>query len=93
MPSGATEYSILDYGCGYGALIDVLAERGRTFRYTGYDVSEEMILRARRLHPGNPCEFTTNEEELGPSHYVVASSRFSLDGDLEEDPDWLGLFH
>lgn len=73
VPTGATEYSILDYGCGYGAMVDVLTERGHTFRYTGYDVSEEMILRARRLHPGDTCEFTTNEEELGPCDYVVAS--------------------
>ena len=71
--SGATEYSVLDYGCGYGALIDVLTERGQPFRYVGYDVSEEMILRARRLHPGDQCEFTTDEKELGPSDYVVAS--------------------
>ncbi len=73
VPSGATEYSVLDYGCGYGALIDVLTERGQPFRYVGYDVSEEMILRARRLHPGDQCEFTTDEKELGPSDYVVAS--------------------
>ena len=73
VPSGATEYSVLDYGCGYGAIIDVLTERGQPFRYVGYDVSEEMILRARRLHPGDQCEFTTDEQELGPSDYVVAS--------------------
>ena len=73
VPSGATEYSILDYGCGYGAMVDVFTGRGHSFRYTGYDVSEEMILRARRLHPGDTCEFTTNEEELEPCDYVVAS--------------------
>ena len=73
VPSGATEYSGLDYGCGYGAIIDVLTERGQPFRYVGYDVSEEMILRARRLHPWDQCEFTTDEEELGPCDYVVAS--------------------
>ncbi len=73
VPPGATEYSVLDYGCGYGAIIDVLTERGQPFRYVGYDVSEEMIVRARRLHPGDQCEFTTDEEELGPSDYVVAS--------------------
>jgi len=71
--SGATEYSLLDYGCGYGAIIDVLAERGQPFRYLGYDVSEEMILRARRLHPGDQCQFTTKEDELETSDYVVAS--------------------
>lgn len=73
VPSEATEYSMLDYGCGYGAIVDVLAERGQPFRYVGYDVSEEMILRARRRHAGARCEFTTSAEELGPADYVVAS--------------------
>ena len=78
VPPGSTEYSILDYGSGYSALIDVLIERGQTFRYTGYDVSEEMIERARRLHPGDQYEFTTNEAELEPSDYVVASGVFNV---------------
>ena len=95
--SQTTPYSILDYGCGYGALIDSLAERGRPFRYVGYDVSAEMIQRAKRLHGENPngegsselamiCEFTTNEEELKPSDYVVASGVLNvrLDASLSE---------
>ena len=73
VPPGTPEYSILDYGCGYGAIIEALAERGQPFRYLGYDVSEEMIQRATRLHPGDQCQFTTDEEELEPSDYVVAS--------------------
>ena len=85
--SQTTPYSILDYGCGYGALIDSLAERGRPFRYVGYDVSEEMILRAKRLHGRDgSCEFTTNEEELEPCDYVVASGVLNvrLDASLSE---------
>ncbi len=86
VPSGATEYSVLDYGCGYGAIIDALTERGRPFRYVGYDVSEEMILRAKRLHAEDPCEFTSNEDELEPSDYVVASGvlNVKLDASVAE---------
>lgn len=73
VPSVAREYSILDYGCGYGAIIGMLTERGQPFRYQGYDVSEEMILRARRLHPEDRYDFTTKQEELKPCDYVVAS--------------------
>lgn len=73
VPSGVSEYSILDYGCGYGAIVEELTERGQPFRYLGYDVSEEMILRAGRLHPGDQCRFTTDEKELEPSDYVIAS--------------------
>ena len=87
MPSGAVEYSILDYGCGYGALVDVLTERGQPFRYVGYDVSEEMILRARRLHSGEQCCFTTNEQELRPSDYLVASGVLNVKLQTSED-EW-----
>ena len=73
VPPTDTEYSILDYGCGYGAIIDILTERGQIFRYVGYDVSEEMIVRAKRLHPWDQCRFTTVEEKLEPADYVVAS--------------------
>ena len=73
VPSGAAEYFILDYGCGYGAIVDVLTKRGQPVRYVGYDMSEEMILRARRLHPGDGCEFTTSARQLGPADYVIAS--------------------
>ena len=84
VPSEAAEYSILDYGCGYGAIIDVLVERGQPFRYRGYDVSEEMILRARHLHPGDECKFTTNQEELEPSDYVIASGVLNVRLDTSE---------
>ncbi len=73
VPSGASAYSLLDYGCGYGALVDSLAQRGQPFQYQGYDLSDEMIQRARRLHPEDSCEFTASREELRPSGYVVAS--------------------
>ena len=84
LPTEPTEYSILDYGCGYSALIGVLIERGHTCRYTGYDVSEEMIQRARRLQQGDQREFTTHEEELGPSDYVVASGVLNVNTEVED---------
>ena len=78
VPPSATRYSILDYGCGYGALIDSLADRGMPFQYIGYDVSEEMILRARRLHERDDCTFSNDPEELGAVAYAVASGVFNV---------------
>jgi len=86
VPPGG-EYSLLDYGCGYGAIIEVLIERGQAIRYTGYDVSEEMILRARRLHPDDQYDFTTDEEELAPSDYVIASGILNVKFDTPK-PQW-----
>jgi len=73
LPSEAVGYSILDYGCGYGALVDLLTKRSQPFRYQGYDLSDEMISRGRKLHPKDHCQFTTAPETLEPSDYVVAS--------------------
>ena len=40
--SDEPEASILDYGCGYGALADYLRARGHRGAYVGFDVSEAM---------------------------------------------------
>ena len=87
VPSEALKYSILDYGCGYGAIIEMLTEKGQPFRYLGYDVSQEMILRAGRLHVGSHCQFTTDVEELRPSDYVVASGILNVRLETPKD-EW-----
>jgi len=85
VPPGSAEYSILDYGCGYGAIIEVLAEHGRPFRYVGYDVSDEMVGVAKRLHGGDGREFTTSVEALVPADYVVASGILNVRLETSED--------
>ncbi|MBN1304796.1 MAG: class I SAM-dependent methyltransferase [Anaerolineales bacterium] len=42
---------ILDYGCGYGRVGNLLAQAGFT-QVTGVDFSPEMIRRGRDMHPG-----------------------------------------
>ncbi len=43
--------TLLDVGCGYGALADRIDERGLDLDYTGIDVVAEMVTEARRRHP------------------------------------------
>lgn len=43
--------TLLDVGCGYGALADRIDARGMELDYTGIDVVEEMVLEGRRRHP------------------------------------------
>lgn len=43
--------SLLDVGCGLGDLHSFLPERGLKVDYTGVDISEKMIQRARQVHP------------------------------------------
>lgn len=86
-PPDGREVTILEYGCGYGALVDVLDERGQPFRYVGYDISEEMVRRARRLHDRPDCGFTAHAAELEPADYVVASGVLNVKLATPE-PEW-----
>jgi len=71
-------FSINDYGCGYGALVDYLTETGAAFRYHGFDVSDSMIAKARELHSSASVVFETDERLLQPADYTVASGIFNV---------------
>ena len=45
------DHNLLDAGCGYGRLVDLLPDNYRG-RYVGVDISPELITLARLLHPG-----------------------------------------
>jgi len=77
--------SILDYGCGYGALIPYLRERAPAFSYTGFDISPEMIAAAERLHGGPGVTFSTDEASLPAADYAVASGVFNVKLDTPEE--------
>lgn len=71
--------SLNDYGCGYGALVDYLVDRGYTFQYSGYDISKEMINEARKHHGRRPeCRFLTTRSRLTAANYTVASGIFNV---------------
>lgn len=71
--------SIVDYGCGYGALLDHLVAAGRAWTYTGYDVSEAMIARARALHDlTGGAKFTASLDAVEPADYAAASGIFNV---------------
>lgn len=79
-------FSLLDYGCGYGALVPYLEQRGLDFTLQGFDVSERMLEHARALYeqPGR-ASFTASEEELVPADYALASGVFNLRIDVDDD--------
>lgn len=73
------DYSLLDFGCGFGSLYDYLKEKGHTPRYYGFDIVEEMVEKAERLHPDDPrCAFFSSEARLDPCDYVVESGVFNV---------------
>jgi SAM-dependent methyltransferase len=72
-------FSIIDYGCGYGALVDFMMEKGYTFNYCGYDISDEMVTKANALHKENSnCQFTTNLSQVKKADYTIASGIFNV---------------
>lgn len=70
------KFSIMDFGCGYGSLLNHMNERFKSFSYHGYDISEAMIEEAKKLQ-GNQ-EWHTSSKTLNPQSYVVASGIFNV---------------
>jgi SAM-dependent methyltransferase len=82
------QFSIIDYGCGYGAIIDYMVKKKYQFEYYGIDYVKEMIDAGIRNHPDCPnYHWTTNEEELPIADYVIAGSIFNIKVDAS-DKDW-----
>lgn len=71
-------FSINDYGCGYGALLDFLIEHGYEFSYAGFDLSPRMIATARKLHGATDAIFMSDESSLQSADYTVASGIFNV---------------
>jgi SAM-dependent methyltransferase len=74
-------FSLADLGCGYGALLEFLAERfhDTPISYKGVDLSPAMIFQARRLWAKRPdTEFLVGSNLHGISDYTVASGIFNV---------------
>ena len=83
---GQDELDLIDYGCGYGALVDFLAARGVRFRYQGFDISDAMI-REAESRAGDGVRFTAAADRLVRADFVVASGIFNVKLD-STDGDW-----
>jgi len=80
--------SLIDYGCGYGALAGYLRGRGHHGSYTGFDLSPEMAEAARQHNRGlADCRWTASRSDLRPADYAVASGIFNVKLDAA-DTDW-----
>jgi SAM-dependent methyltransferase len=72
-------FSLIDYGCGYGGLLDTLGQRGWPVSYVGFDVAAEMIDEARRRFPARGgVDFVQSDDDLAPADYAVASGIFNV---------------
>lgn len=81
-------FSLLDYGCGYGALADYLDVKGFDVDYYGYDILESAIETARKAHLDKPHRsFFTEKSQLPICDYTVASGIFNFRG-AQSFEDW-----
>jgi len=72
-------FSIIDYGCGYGALFDFLKTKEWDFEYYGVDLIEEMVRAGRDSHREfSNAHFTSDESEVPPVDYLVAGAIFNI---------------
>jgi SAM-dependent methyltransferase len=81
-------FSLIDVGCGYGALLAFLAWRfpDAVFDYTGIDLSAAMIRRARRKWKARTdARFAVGHTAQGHADYAVASGIFNVQ--LEQPRD------
>ncbi|MGH9718684.1 MAG: class I SAM-dependent methyltransferase [Bryobacteraceae bacterium] len=79
------EATVLDYGCGYGALAIYIRQRGHTGSYVGFDLSDAMVTEARRcLAPWADCQVTTDPAVLVPADYAVASGVFNVKQGIDD---------
>lgn len=74
----AEQFSVLDYGCGYGAMFDYLQAFGWQFEYYGVDLIEEMVIAGRESHRDFlNAHFTMDEKEFPTADYLLAGSIFN----------------
>jgi SAM-dependent methyltransferase len=75
---GREPFHIIDFGCGYGALLTFMQQMEWRFSYQGYDMLASMIRAAREHHRNaTNAQFTDDDSRLRPSDYVLAGAIFN----------------
>lgn len=75
----AKPFSVIDYGCGYGAMFEYLYAKGWDFDYHGVDLIGKMVLAGRENYKNfSNAHFTTHEADLPVTDYLVAAGIFNI---------------
>jgi SAM-dependent methyltransferase len=84
------QVSVLDFGCGYGALLPWLRSRGFEGPYLGFDLSTAMITSGEQAADAaelSGWRFTSDRERLPAADFAVASGVFNVRMDTA-DREW-----
>ena len=75
-------FTINDLGCGYGEAVHLLKNKYINYKYTGYDISGEMILEAQKIFADDciNAQFIhlKSYAEVKNADYTIASGIFNL---------------
>jgi SAM-dependent methyltransferase len=75
--------SILDFGCGYGALLDYLKIENLVLKYTGLDLVNEMLELAALRNPDLVNDFISELPANRTWDYVIMSGVFNVKGETK----------
>lgn len=91
MVDPSKEFSIIDYGCGYGAMFDYLQKKDWKFTYYGFDMIEKMAAAGKESHKDFPnAHFSHIESDLPVADYLTAGSIFNNKFEANHD-DWQAM--
>ncbi len=72
-------FSLLDFGCGFGSMLDYFNSKNVDLEYTGFDISEEMIKEAKKRNKDDvKSRWLTRLNSEEQFDYVVASGIFNV---------------
>jgi SAM-dependent methyltransferase len=81
--SDKSEFSLLDFGSGFGSMYDFLVGRGHRLEYFGYDISEPMVEKGREIHRGDDnCKFSSDYDEIPVVDFAVLSGTLNIRLDM-----------
>lgn len=81
-------FSVLDFGCGYGALLDYMLQNKSGFQYRGFDISEEMIAQARKHNAKHTnASWATQMQDGETFDYSILSGIFNVRQGVN-DAEW-----
>jgi len=82
----ASGTTVLDVGCGLGALHEHILTNDIVCAYTGYDINPQLIEAAQRRHPNAAFEVRdVLEEDFPEFDFIVSSSSFNLKLEHEDN--------
>ena len=84
-----SNFSILDYGCGFGSMYDYFKLKYTDFNFIGFDISQEMINEAlKRNTNDNASKWITLLNPSDTFDFTIASGIFNVKLENSQS-DWL----